>query len=50
MDRVPLPQLREQVRQRLALMGQPKDARLTHETAQQISEQTWSAAVLERLN
>ena len=37
----------QQVRQTLALMGQPKDARLTRETSQQICERTGSAAVLE---
>ena len=37
----------EQVQQTLALMGQPKDARLTPELAQQICERTASAAVLE---
>ena len=36
-----------QVQQTLALMGQPKDARLTPEIAQQICERTASAAVLE---
>ncbi len=35
------------VQQTLALMGQPKDARLTPEVAQQICERTASAAVLE---
>ena len=35
------------VQQTLALMGQPKDARLTPEMAQQICERTASAAVLE---
>jgi tetratricopeptide (TPR) repeat protein len=35
------------VQQQLALMGQPKDARLTLEVAQQICERTASAAVLE---
>jgi serine/threonine protein kinase/predicted Zn-dependent protease len=35
------------VQQTLALMGQPKDARLTSEMAQQICERTGSAAVLE---
>ncbi|MBZ5626495.1 MAG: protein kinase [Acidobacteriia bacterium] len=35
------------VRQELALMGQPKEARLTSELAQQICERTASAAVLE---
>ena len=37
----------QQVQQTLALMGQPKDARLTPEIAQQICERTGSAAVLE---
>src|SRR5215469_7323800 len=37
----------QQVRQTLALMGQPKDARLTPETSRQICERTGSAAVLE---
>ncbi|HYM13830.1 MAG TPA: protein kinase [Bryobacterales bacterium] len=37
----------QQVQQTLALMGQPKDARLTSETAQQVCERTASAAVLE---
>ena len=36
-----------QVQKILALMGQPKDARLTPEIAQQICERTASAAVLE---
>jgi eukaryotic-like serine/threonine-protein kinase len=36
-----------QVQQQLALMGQPKEARLTLEVAQQICERTASAAVLE---
>jgi serine/threonine protein kinase len=36
-----------QVRQQLALMGQPKEARLTPEVAQQICERTASAMVLE---
>ena len=36
-----------QVRQMLRLMGQPKDARLTPEAAQQVCERTGSAAVLE---
>ena len=36
-----------QVQQTLALMGQPKEARLTPEIAQQICERTGSAAVLE---
>jgi tetratricopeptide (TPR) repeat protein len=35
------------VQQELALMGQPKDARLTSAVAQQICERTGSAAVLE---
>jgi serine/threonine protein kinase len=35
------------VHQELALMGQPKDARLTPEIAQQICERTGSAAILE---
>ena len=35
------------IRQTLALMGQPKDARLTPENAQQVCERTASAAVLE---
>jgi eukaryotic-like serine/threonine-protein kinase len=35
------------VQQTLALMGQPKDARLTPEIAQQVCERTGSAAVLE---
>jgi len=35
------------VQQTLALMGQPKEARLTSERAQQICERTGSAAVLE---
>ena len=35
------------IRQTLALMGQPKDARLNLEVAQQICERTASAAVLE---
>ncbi len=35
------------VQQQLALMGQPKDARLTPEVAQQICERTASAVVLE---
>jgi serine/threonine protein kinase/tetratricopeptide (TPR) repeat protein len=35
------------VQQELALMGQPKDARLTSEMAQQICDRTASAAVLE---
>src|SRR5947209_5012603 len=37
----------QQARQTLALMGQPKDARLTSDVAQQICERTGSAAVLE---
>ena len=37
----------QQVQQTLALMGQPKDARLTPDIAQQICERTASAAVLE---
>ena len=37
----------QQVQQTLALMGQPKNARLTPETAQQVCERTGSAAVLE---
>jgi eukaryotic-like serine/threonine-protein kinase len=36
-----------QVRQQLALMGQPKEARLTSDVAQQICERTASAVVLE---
>ena len=36
-----------QVQQQLALMGQPKEARLTSEVAQQICERTASAVVLE---
>jgi len=36
-----------QVQQQLALMGQPKDSRLTSEVAQQICERTASAVVLE---
>jgi len=36
-----------QVRKTLALMGQPKDARLTPEIAQQVCERTASAAILE---
>ena len=36
-----------QVQQQLALMGQPKDARLTSDVAQQICERTASAMVLE---
>ena len=35
------------VQQQLALMGQPKEARLSSETAQQICERTASAAVVE---
>ncbi len=35
------------VQQELRLMGQPKDARLTSEIAQQVCERTASAAVLE---
>ena len=37
----------QQVQQTLALMGQPKDARLTPEIARQICERTGSAAILE---
>jgi tetratricopeptide (TPR) repeat protein len=37
----------QQVQQTLALMGQPKDARLTPEIAQQICERTASAAILD---
>ena len=37
----------QQVQQTLALMGQPKDARMTSEIAQQVCERTASAAVLE---
>ena len=37
----------QQVRQTLTLMGQPKDARLTPDVAQQICERTGSAVVLE---
>jgi serine/threonine protein kinase/tetratricopeptide (TPR) repeat protein len=37
----------QQVRQTLALMGQPKDARLTPEIAQQVCERTASAAILD---
>jgi serine/threonine protein kinase/tetratricopeptide (TPR) repeat protein len=37
----------QQVQQTLALMGQPKNTRLTPETAQQVCERTGSAAVLE---
>ena len=36
-----------QVQQQLALMGQPKEARLTSDVAQQICERTASAVVLE---
>ena len=36
-----------QAQRTLALMGQPKDARLTSEVAQQICERTGSAAILE---
>ena len=36
-----------QIQQTLALMGQPKDARLTPEIAQQVCERTASAAILE---
>jgi eukaryotic-like serine/threonine-protein kinase len=36
-----------QVQQTLALMGQPKEARLTPEIAQQVCERTGSAAILE---
>ena len=36
-----------QVQQQLTLMGQPKDARLTSDVAQQICERTASALVLE---
>ena len=35
------------IQQTLALMGQPKDARLTSEIAQQVCERTASAAILE---
>ena len=35
------------VRQAMALMGQPKEARLTPEAAEQVCERTDSAAVLE---
>ena len=35
------------IRQTLALMGQPKEARLTSEIAQQVCERTASAAILE---
>jgi serine/threonine protein kinase/tetratricopeptide (TPR) repeat protein len=37
----------QQVQRTLGLMGQPKDARLTPEVAQQICERTTSAAILE---
>jgi eukaryotic-like serine/threonine-protein kinase len=37
----------QRVRQTLALMGQPKDARLTPDVAQQVCERTGSAAVLQ---
>ena len=37
----------QQVRQTLALMGQPKDARLTAEIAREICERTGSAAILD---
>ena len=37
----------QRVRQTLALMGQPKDARLTPDVAQQVCERTASAAILE---
>jgi tetratricopeptide (TPR) repeat protein len=37
----------QQVQRTLALMGQPKDARLSPELAQQVCERTGSAAVLE---
>src|SRR5208282_4014325 len=37
----------QQVQRTLALMGQPKDARLTPEIAQQICERTASAGILE---
>ena len=37
----------QQVQATLALMGQPRDARLTADTAEQICERTGSAAVLE---
>ncbi len=37
----------QQVQQTLALMGQPKDARVTPEIAQQICERTASAMILE---
>ena len=37
----------QQVQQQLALMGQPKEARLTSDVAQQICERTASAMVLE---
>ena len=39
-----------QVQQQLALMGQPKEARLTSEVAQQICERTASAMVAGRLD
>jgi eukaryotic-like serine/threonine-protein kinase len=37
----------QQVRQTLALMGQPKDARLTAEIARELCERTGSAAILD---
>ncbi|MBZ5600903.1 MAG: protein kinase [Acidobacteriia bacterium] len=37
----------QQLQQTLGLMGQPKDARLTPEIAQQVCERTGSAAILE---
>src|SRR5262249_59496109 len=37
----------QQVQRTLTLMGQPKDARLTLDMAQQVCERTGSAAVLE---
>ena len=37
----------QEIQQTLALMGQPKDARLTAEIAQQLCERTASAAVLD---
>jgi serine/threonine protein kinase/Tfp pilus assembly protein PilF len=37
----------QQVQRQLALMGQPKDARLTSEVAQQVCERTASAMILE---
>jgi len=37
----------QRVRQALALMGQPKDARLTPDVVQQVCERTGSAAILE---